>query len=352
MKAKLGDLIHYERDGRPHSARVLSLLHIQNAHDGWASTPEQKEAFQQFGPARTAYATCHGVVEESDVTRVEAMREEAPGTLSGNFTVHLSDQPGVRIPIIERDGDAFLAVYADDGTNAQLVADALNDRALAHGLNARQHDGRPLAVHIREGLDLNEKATWIDVCYAAHKTRGGFKSMLACAQRRGEARAVARAVVEAVKPIEPSIRALVERAEGFNGKPWSDDFVVEETDYRNTFEVTAGQWRALSKALSDFHAHPSARLPVVEKVTPSKPSDSGIVFHVWMLVHGKDDYEREHEEPSVITYEELLADNPDEDEFLAKVRGLAVGETYVHGGGASVAVEYQRVAAPELSLEG
>ena len=66
MKYGLDQVIHYMRDNRPHSAPVLARMQVDNLHDDFASTPEQKAIFTPFGPSRAVYATCHGLVLEDD----------------------------------------------------------------------------------------------------------------------------------------------------------------------------------------------------------------------------------------------------------------------------------------------
>lgn len=73
----LGDIIFYLKDSRPHSAKVLSILTVQNAHDEWAHTKEQKQLFQPFGPSGIYYVTVHGVVAYSEVSDVDKANNEA-----------------------------------------------------------------------------------------------------------------------------------------------------------------------------------------------------------------------------------------------------------------------------------
>lgn len=66
MKYQLDQLIHYMRDNRPHSALVLARMQVDNLCEDWACTPEQRNFFTPFGPAGIYYATCHGLVRESE----------------------------------------------------------------------------------------------------------------------------------------------------------------------------------------------------------------------------------------------------------------------------------------------
>ena len=80
MKHALGAVIHYMRDNRPHSAPVLARMIVENAHDDWASTPEQVALFTPFGPSRAVYATCDGPIGSGDVF---GSREDLVAHLSG-----------------------------------------------------------------------------------------------------------------------------------------------------------------------------------------------------------------------------------------------------------------------------
>ena len=57
----LNQTIWYINDGRVHSANVLSIMTVENLHEDWAHTTEQKGLFTPFGRAGTYYATCHGI---------------------------------------------------------------------------------------------------------------------------------------------------------------------------------------------------------------------------------------------------------------------------------------------------
>ena len=66
MKYELDQIIHYMRDNRPHSAPVLARSVVESLHPDWNSTNEQKQLFTPFGTDSTLYATCHGIVNESE----------------------------------------------------------------------------------------------------------------------------------------------------------------------------------------------------------------------------------------------------------------------------------------------
>ena len=65
-KYKLGEVVYYMCENIPHSAPILALMIVQNAHEDWASTDIQKDIFTPFGMSRVIYATCHGMINESD----------------------------------------------------------------------------------------------------------------------------------------------------------------------------------------------------------------------------------------------------------------------------------------------
>ena len=65
-KYELGEIVHYIIDGKPHSAPILSLMIVKNAHEDWASTDVQRDIFTPFGKSRVVYATCHGQIDESE----------------------------------------------------------------------------------------------------------------------------------------------------------------------------------------------------------------------------------------------------------------------------------------------
>ena len=63
---KLGDTIYYIRENKLHSARIWTRMGVENAHDDWAHTKEQRDTWQHFGPSRVAYVTCDGVVMQDE----------------------------------------------------------------------------------------------------------------------------------------------------------------------------------------------------------------------------------------------------------------------------------------------
>lgn len=61
---KLDQTVWYMNDGRIHSAKILAIMTVDNLHEDWAHTTEQKELFTPFGKAGTYYATVHGIFTE------------------------------------------------------------------------------------------------------------------------------------------------------------------------------------------------------------------------------------------------------------------------------------------------
>lgn len=66
MKYEIEQVIHYMRDNKPHSAPILARMRVENLHQDWAHTKEQKGLFMPFGEAGVFYSTCHGIVKENE----------------------------------------------------------------------------------------------------------------------------------------------------------------------------------------------------------------------------------------------------------------------------------------------
>lgn len=66
MSFELGEVIFYMKEGRIHSSQVLSRMVIENYHHRPSPTKEQRQLFMQFGEAGAFYATCHGIVKDSE----------------------------------------------------------------------------------------------------------------------------------------------------------------------------------------------------------------------------------------------------------------------------------------------
>lgn len=67
LEYELGQTIYYMEDSKVHSAPCSARMYVDNAHEDWASTLKQKEAWTPFGPAGTYYSTCHGIVHADKV---------------------------------------------------------------------------------------------------------------------------------------------------------------------------------------------------------------------------------------------------------------------------------------------
>ena len=78
MTIKPGDLVWYLGEKGVYSAHVLSIMTVENAHEDWACTKEQKEAFTPFGPAGTYVATVHYILP---INKVFKSKEELLASL-------------------------------------------------------------------------------------------------------------------------------------------------------------------------------------------------------------------------------------------------------------------------------
>lgn len=67
MKYNLEQLIWYMSEGNMCNAKVLARTTVENAHEDWASTKEQKSLFTPFGVAGVFYATTHGIFKQEEV---------------------------------------------------------------------------------------------------------------------------------------------------------------------------------------------------------------------------------------------------------------------------------------------
>ena len=65
FKFELDQLIYYIDNNFIHSAPVLSRKYVDNLHENFDSTDEQKRMFNMFGKSRIYYKTCHGVFQEN-----------------------------------------------------------------------------------------------------------------------------------------------------------------------------------------------------------------------------------------------------------------------------------------------
>jgi len=79
MKYSLDQTVFYMNNTAiVHSAPVLARSIVENLHDNWDSTFEQRSVFTPFGSSAVYYSTCHGVFLESEVF---ATREELMGSI-------------------------------------------------------------------------------------------------------------------------------------------------------------------------------------------------------------------------------------------------------------------------------
>jgi hypothetical protein len=79
---EVGSTIWYLTGSVVCSADVLARMIVENKHEDWAHTEEQKELWMPFGPAGVFYATCHGIVSNRDAygskkDLIDALTEEA-----------------------------------------------------------------------------------------------------------------------------------------------------------------------------------------------------------------------------------------------------------------------------------
>jgi len=80
MKYELGQTIYFMLNNRLHSAPVQCRMKVENQHEDWACTNEQRSLFVAFGPAGVFYNTCHGVIKEEDA---HASKEDLAKALIG-----------------------------------------------------------------------------------------------------------------------------------------------------------------------------------------------------------------------------------------------------------------------------
>jgi len=64
---KIGELAFYMMDNRLHSATIVAKMIVENEHEDWVNTFEQKKLWMPFGKAGTFYATTHGIIEEGKI---------------------------------------------------------------------------------------------------------------------------------------------------------------------------------------------------------------------------------------------------------------------------------------------
>ncbi len=80
FKFELDQTVFYLVDNSVRSAKISSRVVVENSHDAWASTKEQKQSWQPFGPSEIRYATCHGILPQG---KIFATKEELAASLIG-----------------------------------------------------------------------------------------------------------------------------------------------------------------------------------------------------------------------------------------------------------------------------
>lgn len=66
-KFALGQVVFYIENNRTHSAAIFSRMCVENLHDDWACTKEEKATWQAFGESCVKYVTIHGTYLESQL---------------------------------------------------------------------------------------------------------------------------------------------------------------------------------------------------------------------------------------------------------------------------------------------
>lgn len=67
FKYVLEQVVWYLEENTIHSAPILSRICVENLHEDWAYTVEQKQSFTRFGNAKIEYATIHGQYIEAEL---------------------------------------------------------------------------------------------------------------------------------------------------------------------------------------------------------------------------------------------------------------------------------------------
>ena len=62
MKFELGQTIYFMYDNKIYSAPVFARMKVENVHEDWTSTEEQRKTFTPFGVTGEFFATCHGTI--------------------------------------------------------------------------------------------------------------------------------------------------------------------------------------------------------------------------------------------------------------------------------------------------
>ena len=67
FKYNLEQVVYCMLNMKVHSAPILSRSFVENLHEDWSATKEQRESFMTFGPNAIKYSTIHGVFAEADL---------------------------------------------------------------------------------------------------------------------------------------------------------------------------------------------------------------------------------------------------------------------------------------------
>jgi hypothetical protein len=67
FKWNLGDTVYKIINNKVHSAPILSRMIVENKHDNWSSTNEQKAIYTPFGKTCIKYSTVDGIFDEKEL---------------------------------------------------------------------------------------------------------------------------------------------------------------------------------------------------------------------------------------------------------------------------------------------
>lgn len=67
FKYNLGQKVYYMINNKIGSKEISSRCIVENMHDDWASTKEQKESWQPFGKTAILYSTGNNIFNENEI---------------------------------------------------------------------------------------------------------------------------------------------------------------------------------------------------------------------------------------------------------------------------------------------
>jgi hypothetical protein len=67
FRFELGQVVYYCIDGVIHSAPIYTRMAVENLHDDWNATSEQRRIFTFLGNSCIKYRTMHGLFNETDI---------------------------------------------------------------------------------------------------------------------------------------------------------------------------------------------------------------------------------------------------------------------------------------------